>query len=222
GDRAWSGAHRLRGSSRACGVDRRVTSVRAWLDRTPLAALALSVMREATGQQEPLEAIVPSRPAALATTARVGFWSMSAGAGTSTLAALVAQRSAGAGRAPLLVDLDQWTPSLALRAAVEAATILDVLVQPDREREMVSRWATVPFIPGSPALHRQFDAERIGAMLERVAPQTAIVMDLGAGPAALDPALTSRLTRLVLVVGTTAAQLQAAFCARPLLRDVRA
>jgi len=147
---------------------------------------------------------------------------MAAGAGTSTLAALVAQRSAAGGHAPLLLDLDRWVPSLALRASIDAATIADVLVQPEREREMVSRWGAVPFLAGSPDLHRQFDGDRVVALLERVANKSAAVVDLGAGADGLDGAVTAHLTRLVLVVGTRASQLQAAFCARPLLHDVRA
>ena len=195
--------------------------LRAWLDATPLSSLALALMREATGRTEPLEAIAPARPARLAPTARVGFWSLSAGVGASTTAALVAQRAAAGGQAPLLVDLDRWVPSLALRAAVTAATIRDVLVQPDREADLVSRFGNVPFLPGSPELHREFDGERIAAALARLAASRPLVVDLGAGPDALDPAITRILTRLVLVTGSRAAQLQAAFCARALLRDVR-
>ena len=198
-----------------------MTRVRAWLDGTPLASLALALMREATGQPEPLALITPSRPGRLAEHARVGFWSMAAGAGASTLAALVAQRACAGGRAPLLVDLDRWTPSLAIRAAIEAATITDVLVQPDRERDLVSRWGSVPFVPGSPQLHRQFDGHRVAAVLDRLAHGSPLIADLGAGPDGLDAILTARLTRLVVVSGTTASQLQATFCARTLLADVR-
>ena len=193
-------------------------NVRALLDRTPIASVGLALMREATGRDEPLEAIRPVRPERLASEARVGFWSLAAGMGTSTTAALVAQRSAGAGHAPLLVDLDRWTPSLALRACADAATVSDALVQPDREHELISRWQDVPFIPGSPHLHREYDGARIAAMLERLARGRALVLDLGAGADALDAAVVGLLTRLCLVTGVGASQLQAAFCARELLR----
>jgi hypothetical protein len=202
-------------------VDRNLTRVRAWLDATPLSSLALAIMREATGRTEPIEQIVPMRAARLAPTARVAFWSMAAGAGTSTTAALVAQRSAAAGHAPLLVDLDRWVPSLALRASIDAATIRDVLVQPDHEAELVSRWGAVPFMPGSPELHADFDADRIVTALARLAGSRALVLDLGAGAGAVDDPITRTLTRFVLVTGATASQLQAAFCARPVLRDIR-
>ncbi|HYK97398.1 MAG TPA: hypothetical protein VEU77_03295 [Candidatus Acidoferrales bacterium] len=202
-------------------MDRDLTRVRAWLDATPLSTLALAIMREATGRTEPIEQIVPVRAARLAPTARVAFWSMAAGAGTSTTAALVAQRSAAAGHAPLLVDLDRWVPSLALRASIDAATIRDVLVQPDHETELVSRWGAVPFMPGSPELHADFDADRIVTVLAQHAGSRALVLDLGAGGGAMDDPITRSLTRFVLVSGATASQLQAAFCARPLLRDIR-
>lgn len=199
----------------------RVSRMRAWLDTTPLAALALAAMRGATGRTEPLEAIRPSRAEHLASSARVGFWSLGAGVGTSTTAALVAQRSSAGGHAPLLVDLDRWAPSLALRATIDAASIADALVQPDRERELVSRWSGVPFLPGSPQLHRDFDAVRIAALIQRLAADRAMVIDLGAGADALDPALLATLTRLCVVAGPRASQLQMLFCARELLRQVR-
>ena len=197
-----------------------MSRIGAWLDTTPLATVALALMREATGRTEPLEAVRPTRPERLRSDMRVGFWSLSAGVGASTTAALVAQRSAAAGHPPLLVDLDRWAPSLALRAAIEAATIVDALVQPDRERELLSRWANVAFLPGSPQLHRDFDGGRVASMLERLTTGRALVADLGSGADALDPALIARLGRLCVVTGGRASQLQSLFCARPLLRHV--
>src|SRR6266850_2203329 len=120
-----------------------VSRIRAWLDTTPLAAIGLALMREATGRTAPLEPIVPSRPARLRADARIGFWALGAGVGTSTTAALVAQRSAAAGR--------------------------------------------------------------------------ALVVDLGSGAEALDVPIVARLTRLVVVAGARASQLQATFAARQLL-----
>ncbi len=196
-----------------------MSRLRAWLDATPLAAVGLAVMREATGRADPLEAIVPSRAPRLPAEARVGFWSLCAGAGTSTVAALVAQRCAAGGGPLVLVDLDRWAPALALRAGVEGATIVDALVQPGRERDLVSRWGDVPFLPGSPDLHRDFDATRVRASVERLAAGRALVADLGTGADALDPALIAGLSRLVVVSGARAAQLQATFCARRLLRE---
>ena len=195
-----------------------MSRLRAFLDASPAAAVALALMREATGQAEPLAPILPTRPAGLRRGTRVGFWSLAAGAGTSTVAALVAHRSAAAGEAPLLVDLDRWAPSLALRSGLTAATVADALLQPGRERELVSRWSAVPFLPGAPSLHASFDSDRVVGVVQACASGRAAVVDLGAGADALDPAILASLDRLCLVSGTRAAQLQAAFCAVPLLR----
>src|SRR5205823_4536934 len=97
-----------------------------------------SFARWTPASAEPCPAIAPARPAALRRGRRVGFWSLSAGAGSSTVAALLAHRSAAGGEAPLLVDLDRWVPSLALRAGLSAANVADALLQPGREAELVS------------------------------------------------------------------------------------
>lgn len=196
-----------------------MSAIRAWLDRTPLASLAVALMRDATGRSEPLETIVPVRPAGLARGARVGFWSLGAGVGTSTTAALVAQRSAAARIAPLLVDLDPWTPTLALRAGLEVATIADALIQPEHERELVSHWGEVAFLAGDTELHRDFDGARIASALARLAAGRPLVVDLGCGAGVLDPAIVGCLSRLVVVSGGRVSQLQALFCARGLVRD---
>ena len=91
-----------------------MSRLRAFLDASPVSQIALALMREATGRTEPLAAIAPARPAALRRGRRVGFWSLAAGAGSSTVAALLAHRTAAGGEAPLLVDLDRWVLSLAL------------------------------------------------------------------------------------------------------------
>lgn len=194
-----------------------MSRLRALLDASPVSALALALMREATGRTEPLAAIAPARPAALRRGRRVGFWSLAAGAGASTVAALTAHRSAAGGESPLLVDLDRWAPSLGLRAGLTAANVVDALLQPGRERELVSRWAAVPFLPGAPSLHATFDSARVIALLDATASGRAAVIDLGAGADALDTDVLGSLDRLCLVTGTRSAQLQAAFCAVPLV-----
>lgn len=195
-----------------------MSRVRSILDASPVAAVALALMREATGRAEPLAPLVPARPAALRRGKRVGFWSLAAGAGATTVAALAAHRSAAGGEAPLLVDLDRWAPALALRAGLTAASITDALLQPGREKELVSRWSAVPFLPGAPSLHATFDAERVLDLVQACSAGRAAILDLGAGADALDPAVLSSLDRLCLVTGTRSAQLQAAFCAGPLLQ----
>jgi len=191
-------------------------SVRGRLDRL-IGPYALFLLREATGRSDPLPQILPTPPAALVAGAMVAFWSLGAGVGTSTVAALVAHRSTAARSPALLVDLDRHAPALALRAGVQAATVSDALLRPGREHELVSLWERTPFLPGAPGLHASFDGERVAALVARAAAGRAAVLDLGAGVDALDPTLLSRCTRLFVCVGTSVAQLQAAFCSVPAL-----
>lgn len=197
-----------------------MSRLRAWLDATPVADLALGLVREATGRTDPLELLRPARPVSLPARSRVAFWALCAGSGTSTTAALLAHRSAGAGRAPVLLDLDRWAPSLALRAQMQAATIADALLRTGREGESVSRWADVPFLPGAPGLHSIYESERILALVDHVAGDHPVVMDLGSGPDALDRALLATLDLLCVVTGPRASQLQAAFCAVDVVREL--
>jgi hypothetical protein len=197
-----------------------MSRLRAWLDASPIADLAITFMREATGRPDPIEPLRPTHPASLAIRRRVAFWSLVGGVGASTTAALVAHRSAAGGRAPLLVDLDRWAPSLALRARIEAATIADALVQPGRERALVSRWSAVPFLPGSPALRGRLDVDRVMEVVDAIDDGAPVVFDLGNGAVSLDAGLLSRIDRLCIVAGARASQLQAVFCALALVRDV--
>jgi hypothetical protein len=194
-------------------------SVRGWLDRV-VAPYAVVLLRDATGRADPLPHLVATRPAALAPGATIAFWSLSAGVGTSTVAALVAHRSTAARSPALLVDLDRSAPALALRAGVEAATVSDALLRPGREQELVSRWAGTPFLPGAPGLRAAFDGERVAAAVGRAAAGRAAVLDLGAGADALDEAILARCARLFVCAGTRIAQLQAAFCAVPAVAGV--
>lgn len=196
-----------------------MSRIRAWLDASPIADLAITFMREATGRADPIEPLRPTRPAALRDGRRVAFWSLVGGVGASTVAGLVAHRSAAGGRPPLLMDLDRWAPSLALRARVEAATIADALVQPGRERALVSRWSAVPFLPGSPALRGRLDIQRTVEVIEAIGGGAPVVLDLGTGADSLDALLLSHVDHLCVVAGAHASQLQAVFCALPFIRD---
>ena len=192
-------------------------SWRTWLDASPVAQVALALMRDATGREEPLEPLRPTRPRSLPAERAVAFWSLTAGVGVSTVAALVAQRSASGGRAPVLIDLDRRAPTLGLRASCAGATVVDALLQPGSELGLLSRWGEVPFLPGSPELHRSFDGPRIAELVGRVRGDRAAVLDLGCGAEALDPDVLGVVDRVCLVVGPSVGQLQAAFCAVPLL-----
>jgi Mrp family chromosome partitioning ATPase len=193
---------------------------RTWLDASPVAQVALALMRDATGREEPLEPLTPARPAAVAAERSIAFWSLTAGVGSSTVAALVAHRSAAAGRAPALIDLDRRVPTLGLRAQCAGATIADALLRPGSESTLLSRWGEVPFLPGTPELHRVFDGARIAELIARLHRERAIVVDLGSGPDVLDAEILSVIDRLCLVAGPSVAQLQSAFCAVPLLEGI--
>lgn len=200
-------------------MGRRV-SWRTWLDASPVAQVALALMRDATGREAPLEPLSPTRPVGLPIERGVAFWSLNAGVGVSTVAALVAHRSASGGRPPILVDLDRRVPVLALRAKCAGANIADALLHPGDESQLLSRWGEVPFLPGSPDLHRAFDGPRIAELVARLHRGGPVALDLGAGAEALDPDVLAALDRLCIVVGTSVAQLQAAFCAVPLLERI--
>ena len=193
---------------------------RAWLDASPVAHVALALMRDATGRVEPLESVVPVRPAALSEGQVIAFWSLVAGVGTSTVAALTAHRSAAAGRAPVLADLDRRTPVLALRARNAGATVADALLRPGDEQSVLSRWEGAALLPGSPTLGRSWDGPRLAELVGRLRSSAPVVIDLGSGTEALDDDLLGIIDRLCVVVGPTVAQLQAAFCSVPLLERV--
>lgn len=193
---------------------------RGMLDASPIAQVGLALMRDATGREEPLAPLRPVRAAALPIGAIVAFWSLSAGAGTSTLAALVAHRSAAGGNSPVLIDLDRWVPSLALRAGSAGATVSDALLRPGQELELLSRWSGIALLPGAPDLHRAFDGQRVSELIRRFKADRAVVLDLGAGADALDPDVLAIVDHLCVVTGSRVAQLQAAFCAAALLASV--
>ena len=192
-------------------------SWRAWLDASPVAQVALALMRDATGREEPFEPLTPARPAALPAERGVAFWSLTAGVGVSTVAALVAHRSASAASAPVLIDLDRRVPTLGLRARCAGATVADALLRPGSEPGLLSRWGDVPFLPGTPELYRSFDGARIAELVGRLHDDRPTVLDLGCGAEALDADVLGAIDRLCLVIGPSIAQLQSAFCAVPLL-----
>ena len=193
---------------------------RAWLDASPMAQVGLALMRDATGRERPLEPLVPTRPVAIPRGRTVAFWSLEAGVGTSTLAALVAHRSAAAGQAPVLVDLDRWAPCLALMAQNDGATVSDALVRPGQEAALLSRWSDVPFLPGAADLHRVADGPRLAELVDRLSTDRAAVLDLGTGRDALDRDLLGAIDRLCIVVGGRVSQLQSAFCAANLVPEL--
>lgn len=188
-------------------------SWRSVLDASPVANVALALMRDATGRQQPLEALAPTRPAAIHEGRVIALWSLAAGVGASTTAALIAHRSAAAGRPATLVDLDRRAPTLALRAGTGGATVADALLRSGPAADALSRWGRVPFLPGAPDLHRGWDGPRIAELIVELRAIGPVVIDLGAGAEALDSDVLAVVDRLCVPVGQRIAQLQAAFCA---------
>ncbi len=192
-------------------------SWRALLDASPVAQVALALMRDATGRARPFEPLVQTRPAALSAGRVTAFWSLTAGVGVSTVAALVAHRSAAAGCAAVLIDLDRRAPTLALRARNTGLTVADALLRTGAAHDVLSRWGDVPFLPGSPELSRTWDGPRIAELIGQLRTAAPVVIDLGAGAEALDADVLGVVDQLCVVVGPTVAQLQAAFCSASLI-----
>ncbi|HEX9495235.1 MAG TPA: hypothetical protein VGA38_05705 [Candidatus Limnocylindria bacterium] len=197
-----------------------VVSWRRWLDASPVAEVALALMRDATGRDEPLEVLVPVRPPALPEERCIGFWALNAGVGTSTAAALVAHRSAAGGRPPVLIDLDRRAPTLSIRARGTGATICDALLRPSSEVALLSRWGDIRLLRGSPDLGRTFDGPRVAELVGRLRGAGPLVIDLGSGAEALDGDVVAALDLLCVVVGPSVSQLQAAFCSAALLEGI--
>lgn len=108
---------------------------------------------------------------------RLACVSLGAGCGTSTIAALLAQRSGGAGADVRLLDLDLAAPSLALLAGERTPTLLDALAA-DRVRGR--RWGSVSAVFGAERDPGADVADALGRFVARMASDAAVVADAGA------------------------------------------
>lgn len=127
----------------------------------------------ATGVDEP---VVEARALRLAKGRRIACVSLVAGCGTSTLAALLAQRAGGAGSRVRLVDLDLVAPTLALLAGQRAPTVSDALLS---EQVRGRRWGSVEVLFG---VEHDLGPDAGGALAElvrRLAGEAAVVIDAG-------------------------------------------
>jgi len=213
----------LRPRSGVDGPEARPTSRPRTMIRRPLFRLSSvahvggGLFRELTRREGPPAPASQAGSADVRQNGAVAFWSLSAGVGTSTIAALVAHRSAAAGHPPVLVDLDRWVPVLGVRARGTGAHVVDALLRAGEETALLSRWGDVAFLQGCADLHRAFEGPRVAELIARLRHYRPVVLDLGPGAEALDPDVLAAIDRLCVVVGPTIAQLQAAFCAVPLL-----
>jgi len=209
---------RKRACSRTLGI--RMSRIRAWLDSSPIADLAMTFMREATGRPDPIEPLRPTHPAALAIRRRVAFWSLVGrrrrqhhrGSGRPSL------RRRGARTAPRRSGSLGTVSGATCR--IEAATISDALVQPGR--------SDCSFHAGQPCLScpaRQLCADGWTSIASSRS-STPSAMErpsfsiLGAGADSLDAGLAVPHRSPVHRRGARASQLQAVFCALTLVRDV--
>lgn len=108
---------------------------------------------------------------------RIACVSLSAGCGTTTLAALLAQRSGGAGARVRLLDLDLVAPSLALLAGQRHPTLLDALAA---EQVRGQRWGSADVVFGAERDPGPDVAPALARFIRRMAADAAVVVDAGA------------------------------------------
>lgn len=146
---------------------------------------------------------------------RIAFVSLVAGCGTTSTAALVAQRSGGGGGRVRLVDLDLVAPTIALLAGHRDPTVADALTA--RGELRARRWGSIEAIFGSALELGAEGGEALGELVRRSARDAAVVIDAGTlGSPASDAVL--RACDSVLYVATPrAAHVHAAARASALL-----
>ena len=178
-------------------------------------AWLVDLLFERTDARPQLPAI-PARACRIASGTRVAFCSLVAGCGTTTLAALVAQRAGGSGSAVRLLDLDLVAPTVALLAGERTPTLLDALAA---ERVRGRKWGSVHAIFGA---ERDPGADVVATLVRfvgRMSEDAAVVIDAGAFADRSTPLL--RAADVVVYVTTPrAAHVHAATRAIAMLRDV--
>lgn len=157
------------------------SALRDWGDRLvdlffERAPAAIEPAPSAAALMRPAIASPAPRAVRLARGRRVACTSLVAGCGTTTLAALLAQRSGGAGGRVRLVDLDLVAPSLALLAGQRTPTVADVLADPG---VAARRWGSVEAIFGAASELGAESADALAALLKRLAGDAAVIVDAG-------------------------------------------
>lgn len=145
---------------------------------------------------------------------RIGCASLVAGCGTSTLAALLAQRSGGAGARVRLLDLDLTAPSLALLAGQRTPTLIDALAA-DHVRGR--RWGSVDAVFGAERDPGPDVAEALARFVRRMAQDAAVVVDAGALAAPVAEAVLRACDTALYVTTPRAAHVHAAVRAAAVL-----
>jgi len=129
---------------------------------------------------------IAARRCRLAAGRRIGFVSLVAGCGTTTTAALVAQRSGGAGSAVRLLDLDLEAPTVALLAGERTPTLLDALGASEVRGR---RWGSANVVFGAERDPGPDVAPSLARLVRTMARDAAVVVDAGTLSAASVTAL---------------------------------
>ena len=161
------------------------------------------------------DAIAP-RACRLATGATVAFCSLVAGCGVTTLAALSAQRSGGAGATVRLLDLDLVSPTLALLVGERTPTLLDAL---SAEQVRGRRWGSAFAVFGAERDPGPEIGEALARFVRRMSSDAAVVIDAGALGERSFAALRA-CDEIVYVTTPRAAHVHAAARSERLLREL--
>ncbi len=180
----------------------------------------VDVLFERSTAAPPAADVPPSleaRSVRLARGRRVACVSLVAGCGTSTLAALLAQRSGGAGGRARLLDLDLVSPSLGVIAGQPGPTVTDALADPSIEGR---RWGSVEAIYGGGSALGAEAAESIAALVCRLAAGAAVIADAGILVAPGCTRMLAAFDTVLYVTTMRAVHVHAATRAATLLRDL--
>lgn len=187
-----------------------------FFERAPSAIEPAPSAAPLTAASPALAAPAP-RAVRLARGRRVACVSLVAGCGTTTLAALLAQRSGGAGGRGRLVDLDLVAPTLALLAGQRTPTVTDVLADPGLSGR---RWGSVEAIYGAASELGQESADALATLVRRLASDAAVVVDAGVLVAPGCARVLAACDTVLYVTTPRAAHLHAASRAVALLADL--
>src|SRR3989442_190469 len=188
----------LRRPEPGAGLGGQVREATSWL---------VDVLFERVEEREAPEPPVEAKACRLRAGRRIGCVSLVAGCGTTTLAALIAQRSGGAGGRVRLVDLDLAAPTIALLAGQRTPTLLDALAE---ESVRGRRWGSVDAIFGADRDPGPDVAESLARFVRRMSTDAAGVLDAGTLAATACEAVLHACDTVVYVTTPRAAHVHAA------------
>ena len=188
----------LRRPEPGAGLGGQVREVTSWL---------VDVLFERVDERPAPEPPVELKACRLRAGRRIGCVSLVGGCGTTTIAALLAQRSGGAGGRVRLIDLDLATPTIALLAGQRTPTLLDALAE---ESVRGRRWGSVDAIFGADRDPGPDVAESLARFVRRMSTDAAVVVDAGTLAATACEAVLHACDTVVYVTTPRAAHVHAA------------